>query len=53
MWLDEAIELGFHDVPQFESGSSWTHLKDRPEYKAALRKMQAAQIKTAAEEPAK
>lgn len=52
VWLDEAIELGFHDVALFESTSSWTHLKHRPEYKAALRKIKAAQIKAAAEEPA-
>ncbi|MBC8289057.1 MAG: hypothetical protein H8E37_01970 [Planctomycetes bacterium] len=52
VWLNEAINIGFHDVAAFESEPSWNRLKDLPEYLAALRKMKAAQIKAAAEEPA-
>lgn len=45
LWLNEAVELGFHDVQSFESHASWTRLKNLPEYQATIRKMKAAQIR--------
>ncbi|MDA1249773.1 MAG: protein kinase [Planctomycetota bacterium] len=53
VWLNEAIDLGFYDVRLVESVESWARLKDLPEYKAALRKMTAARVKSEQTEPEK
>ena len=53
VWLNEAIDPGFYDVRLVESVESWARLKDLPEYKAALRKMTAARVKSEQTEPEK
>jgi serine/threonine protein kinase len=48
-WLNEAIDLGYHNVEAFEAAPSWSRLKAVPEYQSVLRKLNAAFIKAAAD----